>query len=259
MITFKKVNIIFILSLVAFILSIWINDISFYWLFIPGLFWFIFTTIGSFHIEWNYFLQAKHKNYDIKDNVIALSFDDGPNHEFTPKVLELLKQYHAKATFFCIGKNVKESPEILKQIIAEGHVVGNHSFNHNNAYGFLTPKQMILDIEKSRSIVEQTVQLKMKLFRPPFGVTTPYMKKAIKKLNLHTLGWSVRSYDTVAKNPEKVFEKITKNLKRGDVVLLHDTSELSISVLEKLLVHLMRNNMNVVTLDKLFNIKAYDV
>jgi len=111
MITYKNVNIILILSLIVFILLKLVFNISFsyYWLLLLVLIWFIFTTIGSFHIRWNYYIDAKHKNERIAENAIAISFDDGPNREFTPKVLALLKEYKAKATFFLLE-------EILKRI-----------------------------------------------------------------------------------------------------------------------------------------------
>ena len=80
-------------------------------------------------------------------------------------------------------------------------------------------------------------------FRPPFGVTNPNIAKAVKKLNLHTFGWSIRSLDTIAKDPEKVYNKIVSKIKKGDVVLIHDSSDLSVVVLEKLLLYLDRNNI----------------
>lgn len=220
--------------------------------------WFIVTTIGSFHIRWNYFLKAIHKNKDVNDNVIALTFDDGPNPEFTPEVLSLLKKYNFKATFFCIGKQVEKHPEILQQILADGHVVGNHSYLHSNNYGFLSTKKVISDLEKNQQIIENITSLKTQFFRPPFGVTNPNISKAVKKMNLITFGWSVRSYDTVVKNPTKVFQKISSKIQKGDVVLLHDTSQKSVLILEQLLEFMKQTKMKSVTLESLFNLKPYE-
>jgi len=261
MITFKNVNIILTLSLIVFILLKLVFNISYsyYWLMLPLLIWFVYTTIGSFHIRWNYYIDANHKNYRISEKAISISFDDGPNKEFTPRVLALLKEYKAKATFFCIGKNIEENPDLLKQIISEGHIVGNHSFSHSNYFGFFTLKRLIADIETSRLLVKKITNLDMIFFRPPFGVTNPNIRRAVKKLNLQTFGWSIRSYDTIGKNPDKVYNRITEDLKSGDVVLLHDTNELSTIVLEKLLITLKKKNMKAITMDKLFKMDAYEV
>jgi peptidoglycan/xylan/chitin deacetylase (PgdA/CDA1 family) len=114
------------------------------------------------------------------------------------------------------------------------------------------------EIENTDKIIEETVDLKTHFFRPPFGVTNPNIAKAVKKLKLHTFGWSIRSLDTIAKDPEKVYDKIVSKLNKGDVVLMHDSSDLSVVVLEKILQYLDRNKIKTITLDKLFNLKAYE-
>jgi len=97
----------------------------------------------------------------------------------------------------------------------------------------------------------------MKLFRPPFGVTNPNIAKAVNSLKLQTMGWSIRSLDTIAKDPETVVKRITSKIRKGDVILMHDSSELSIVVLERLLVYLENKKLKSITLNSLFNIKAY--
>lgn len=258
MLTFKKANIISIVFLVVFLLLKNIFDISFWWLFVLIILWLTLTAIGSFHIRWDYFLKAEHKNYEVKENVVALTFDDGPNSEFTPKVLELLQKYNAKATFFCIGKNVENHPEIIKQIIKEKHIVGNHSYSHTNNYGFLSTDDVIADVELTQEIVKNITNLKLHFFRPPFGVTNPNIAKAIKRLNLKTFGWSIRSYDTTSKKSTKIIKEICSKLQKGDVILLHDTSERSVDILEQLLQFLQKNNFKSITLEELFKTKAYE-
>lgn len=258
MLSFKKINIIFSLFvLILFGLLKQELHLSKWWLLVVVIIWLTLTIIGSFHIRWNYFLKANHKNNQIKENVIALTFDDGPNKVYTPQVLALLKKNHAKASFFCIGKNVKDNPDLLKQIVSDGHLIGNHSYNHKNSFGFLSTKKVIVELENTNRIIEDTVNLKVQFFRPPFGVTNPNISKAVKKLNLHTFGWSIRSLDTVAKDPEKVYQKIIQKMSKGDVILMHDSSELSILVLEKVLQYLNQKGIRTITLDKLFNLKAY--
>ncbi len=257
MLSFKKVNSISFLFLAVIFLLKSENLLSFWWSILLVIVWLALTIIGSFHMRWNYFLKANHKNDKINKNVIALTFDDGPNKEFTPKVLTLLKKYNANATFFVIGDNVRKHPDLLKKINNEGHLIGNHSYYHRNSFGFLSTKKVIDALEKTNRIVEENTNLKMKFFRPPFGVTNPNIAKAVKNLNLHTFGWSIRSLDTIAKDPEKVYQKIILKINKGDVLLMHDTNELSVKVLEKVLKYLDQNNIKTITLDKLFNLKAY--
>jgi len=258
MLSFKNVNIISILILI--ILIYWRVEyaLSIWWFVLLLAFWLTLTIIGSFHIRWNYFLKAKNYNYKVKENVVALTFDDGPNPKFTPKVLDLLIEFNAKATFFCIGKNAEKYPDLVERIISEEHVIGNHSFSHTNNYGFLSTRKVKEDIQRGQHIFKDLTNLDLKLFRPPFGVTNPNISKALKELNLNAMGWSIRSLDTIAKNPDKVFKKITKDFKKGDVILLHDTNELSLIVLKQLLLFLKENKVKTITLDKLFNINAYE-
>ena len=257
MLNFKNVNIIAILFLIVFILLRITMDISFWWLFRLIMVWLILISIGSLHIRWNFFMHALHKNAKVNGELIAITFDDGPHPEFTPKTLELLKKYNAKATFFLIGRNAEKHPELVKKILSEGHIIGNHSYSHINNFGFLSFKKVLVDIELGQAVFKRITNLKLQFFRPPFGVSNPNISRAIKKLKLKTFGWRVRSYDTIARDPEKVYRKISTKIKKGDVILLHDSSQLSIEVLEKLLQFLQNKNLKSVTLERLFNLKAY--
>ena len=234
-------------------------DIAIWYVFIPIFGWLLLTVMGSFNISLNYFLKAAHHSHTTQLNAISLTFDDGPHPEYTPKVLELLKEYNSKASFFLIGKNAEKYPELVQQIIEEGHVIGSHSYAHTNNYGFLSRNEVTKDVMKSQKVLFDITKKRVQYFRPPFGVTNPNIARAVKNLSLKTFGWSVRSYDTVAKTPEKVFKKVTADLKNGDIVLLHDTSKLSVEVLEKVLQHLKTKNIKSVTLSTLFNTDSYEV
>jgi len=124
---------------------------------------------------------------------------------------------------------------------------------HANNYGFLNTKQVLADISKTQQLIKETSQIENNLFRPPFGVTNPNIAKAVKTLNLQTVGWSVRSLDTKATNVKSVLHKITKKIKKGDIILLHDSSELSFLILEQLLQFLDKHNYKSVTVNELFN------
>ncbi len=257
MLTYKNVNRVTVFLLLVFILLKVIFSISFLWFILLEVIWLILTAIGSFHIRWDYFLKAKHHNYQINENVIAITFDDGIHPEFTPKVLKLLNQYNAKATFFLIGKKLEGQQEILKNIILQGHTIGNHTYSHSNNIGFLKTNEVISDLKKTQTIVEGLVGLKMNLFRPAFGVTNPRIAKAVQSLQLIAIGWSIRSLDTTKISKEKILNKITKDIKKGDVVLLHDTSQKTLEVLEQLLVFLENRKLKSITVDQLHKLKAY--
>jgi peptidoglycan/xylan/chitin deacetylase (PgdA/CDA1 family) len=188
---------------------------------------------------------------------VAITFDDGPNSEYTPQVLNLLKRYDAKATFFCIGQNIKAHPELLKRIIADGHVVGNHTYSHDEKFGFFRTKNVITELLQTNEIIKKLTGLESKLFRPPFGVTNPSIKKATKVIGLQSVGWSIRTLDTTSKSHPSIIKSIKEKVKKGDVILLHDTSGKSIEILEQLLVILKEQNIESVTIPTLFNIKAY--
>lgn len=258
MLTFKRVNITFLVLIVLFtILKIKIA-ISFWILLLILFMWLLFTALGSFNIRWNYFLTAHHKNDKVRENVIALTFDDGPHPEFTPMVLELLQKFDAKATFFLIGKNVEKYPDLVKDIVNKGHIIGNHSYKHSNNYGFLSTNSLISDLNKNKQLIYDTVGLKMKFFRPPFGVTNPKITKAILSLKLKTFGWSIRTYDTTAKKTEVIVSRVKAKLKKGEVILMHDTSKKSVEALDKVLNYMNEKNLKSITLTQLFSYEAYE-
>lgn len=202
---------------------------------------------GSFDITLGYFVNSIiHKRTKIKE--IALTFDDGPT-EFTPKFLDLLKENNTKATFFCIGKQIEKYPETFQRIIAEGHTIGNHTYSHSDKTGFLSTSKMIDEIEKCDETILKFGNLKTFLYRPPFGVTNPNIAKAIKKTHKKSIGWDVRSLDTVTESEKKIYNRITKNLQKGSIILLHDTSEKAYNVLLDLLLFLKDKNYSTFTID----------
>ncbi len=219
--------------------------------------WFWITLLGSFLIRWNYHLKAIHSNKKIQDNWVSITFDDGPNVDITPKVLQLLDAYNAKATFFCIGKQAKAHPQLLKEIVAKGHTLGNHTYSHARSFGFLGTQQVMDELRKTNDLIEKITGLKMRLYRPCFAVTNPQIEKAVAQLGLHVIGWNVRSLDTTPRPASMVLKRITSKTSKGDVILLHDTSEKSVAVLEQLLLFLQENNLRSVPVDRLLQRNAY--
>ncbi len=215
------------------------------------------TSWGAFDIRLNYFSNNICQSSNKNNKEIALTFDDGP-HEKTIEILDVLLKYNAKATFFCIGKQIEKHPKILERIVAEGHNVGNHSYSHSNWNGFFSSKKIALEIEQTKELIAQLVNKKVRLYRPPFGVTNPNIAKAISKTNQVVIGWNIRSLDTVIENETLIFERIKKRLKPGSIILLHDTSAKTVSVLEQLLLFLQSEGYKTKTIQELLEIPAYE-
>lgn len=219
--------------------------------------WATLTIIGSFHIRWDYHLPALHFNKKIRDNLVAITFDDGPHPNFTPRVLELLQKYNARASFFCVGQQVNQYGAIAKKIVDNGHTIGNHTYTHSNKFGFFGTQKVLSELQKTNTTIKEVTGLEPKLYRPAFGVTNPSINKAIKKLNLTTVGWNIRSLDTTQRSKKVILERITNKINKGDIILLHDSSEKTVEVLEQLLLFLQQHKMQSVTVDQLLDIEAY--
>jgi peptidoglycan/xylan/chitin deacetylase (PgdA/CDA1 family) len=164
----------------------------------------------------------------------------------------MLRKYNAKASFFLIGENIEKYPDLVKEINAEGHTIGLHTFSHNNLFPFFSVKRIKRELIKNNEIIYRCLGYKTILFRPPFGVTNPQIAKAVKALNLKVVGWNRRSLDTISKNSKKVSKKITGKLKPGDIVLLHDYSDICLEVLEKVLEYAKSQNLKAETLSEFF-------
>lgn len=227
------------------------------WLFfLLLLVYLLFLLIVSTNIRFNFFVKAYNSNPQVSGKKVAITFDDGPS-ENTLKILDLLEQYDAKCGFFCIGKEIEERPEIFREIISRGHMVGNHTFSHTRKMGFLSSSKILDEIKRCDEIVEKTAGLKMKLFRPPFGIINPKTQKALQQSGHKVIGWNVRSYDAIVNSPDLVLKRITRKIKPGDVILLHDNNPQSLEILEQLLIFLQTNHYKAVRPDNLFGIDAY--
>ena len=154
-------------------------------------------------------------NIPIKEKVIYLTFDDGPIAEITPWILKTLKEFNAKATFFCVGENVKKEPAIFKEINKENHSVGNHTFNHLN--GWKTKTKNYID-----NVFECEKFFKTSLFRPPYGKLKLSQFLRLKK-NFKIVFWSVLSGDFAQNtSKEKCLKNAIDNTTKGTVIVFHD-------------------------------------
>jgi peptidoglycan/xylan/chitin deacetylase (PgdA/CDA1 family) len=159
---------------------------------------------------------------------IYLTFDDGPTPEITDWVLEQLKKHKAKATFFCIGKNISNFPTIFKNIINEGHSIGNHTNNHLNGWKE-NPKTYLDNILKSENILNAyKLPNKTKLFRPPYGKIKPSQIQKLKRKNYKIIMWNILSADfDIKTTPEMCVKNVLKNTKKGAIIVFHDSIKAS--------------------------------
>lgn len=192
------------------------------------------------------------------DKVVALTFDDGPDADSTPRVLDLLKRYDVRATFFVVGEQARQNPELIHRMVAEGHTVAGHSYYHLPQSTLWSSQRYTEELFRCNDVVARLTGLRMRLYRPPFGVTNPPIARAVKNLGLIPVGWSVRSLDTVTKDTDRVVDRVMRGLRGGDVILLHDRLENSEELLEKLLTALWIQHYTTATVDELFKIEAYE-
>jgi len=193
---------------------------------------------------------------DTEEKIVALTFDDGPDKETTQNILSVLKEYEAKASFFCIGKNILGNESLLQKINSEGHLLGNHSSTHSNTFDIKGTKAIIEEINLCNQAIAKVIDKKPLLFRPPYGVSTPPIGRAVKVTNMTSIGWSIRSLDTT-KSPGQALDRIKKQLHPGAIILLHDGITGNETLVRNLLIYLRENNYKVVPLDSLLNIRAY--
>lgn len=228
------------------------------WLITGGILgYLVFLLIVSTNVQFNFFVKAFNRNPGVSGKKVAITFDDGPV-ENTLKILDILDKYNVKASFFCIGKNIEEHPEIFRTILQKGHFVGNHTYSHTRKMGFLSTAKIVEEIQKCDEIALLAGGVKLNSFRPPFGVINPKTKKALEITGHKVIGWNIRSYDAVLNSKKYILNRIFKRIKPGDVILLHDSNTQTVDILEQLLLFLQTNHYTTLRVDNLFQIDAYN-
>jgi len=160
-----------------------------------------------------------------KKKEIFLTFDDGPTPEITEFILSELKKHDAKATFFCIGKNIKNHPELFSQLISDGHSIGNHTQNHLKGWKTNTKDYVDNVLECNKTITQfNNTTIKQQLFRPPYGKIKKSQAKELLKRGYKIIMWNVLSadFDTTISN-EKCLQNILDNTTKGSIIVLHDS------------------------------------
>lgn len=208
----------------------------------------VFLLYASYEVSSGVYLKTICCNHAVKD-AFAITFDDGVDETVTPIILDILKKYDAKATFFIIGEKAKKFPHIVKRIADEGHQVGNHSCTHKWSFPLKSASAIYEDIMLCNSTLEEITGVKTTLFRPPFGVTNPMVGRGVRRSGATAVGWSIRSFDTLGEHPDKVIKRIAKRIGNGEILLLHDNLTQSPIILEKVLQILKSKSLKAVTID----------
>ncbi len=209
-----------------------------------------FFVYASCNIHSNIYLKVFCKK-QTKEKIVAITFDDGPDSIQTPKVLQVLKEEQVQACFFCIGHKVEGNEQLLRQIINEGHLIGNHSFAHTFNFPLYSLSRMKKDLQTCQSALEQVILQEIRLFRPPFGVTNPTIAKTVHLLGYTPIGWNIRTFDTQHPPIEKVLRHVRHKLRPGSIILLHDRIPDSDVLLKEILNLISEQGYTVVRLDRI--------
>ncbi|HEX7671293.1 MAG TPA: polysaccharide deacetylase family protein [Polyangiaceae bacterium] len=197
---------------------------------------------------------------------VALTFDDGPHPVTTRAVLELLRAANVTATFFVIGRKVDAHPDVAREIVADGHSLGVHGYEHDWLYALKPPAVVAKDIERTVVAVERAVGLRPSWFRPPIGHVSPRTAAGAKRAGVEMVGWSVRGLDGLSRaDPKAVAARVERGLRGGAIILLHDAAERDdfspavVAALPLVLSAVARKGLRVLPLGVLIGDEAADV
>ena len=217
-----------------------------------------FGYYASFFIESGVYVKAFCRARGTAKK-IALTFDDGPEEPMTTRVLDVLARHQVKAAFFLIGAKAERCPGLVRRMVEEGHTVGSHSFSHAGLFPFGSRKKIAEEMERTRDILREITGKTVCLFRPPFGVTNPTIAAAIHAGGYQTVGWSVRAFDTRGYvSRKRIRKRLLKRLHPGAVVLLHDRCGGADELVENFIVAAQEKGYEIVGLDELSNMQAYE-
>ncbi len=153
---------------------------------------------------------------------VAITIDDGPDPDVTPRVLDILDASRARATFFCIAERARAHPALAREIVARGHSVQNHSDVHRHNFSLLGPRAMAAEIARAQDTLAAITGIRPTCFRAPAGLRNPFLDPVLHRLGLRLVSWTRRGFDTRERDSQRVLLRLCKGLARGDILLLHD-------------------------------------
>jgi peptidoglycan/xylan/chitin deacetylase (PgdA/CDA1 family) len=192
----------------------------------------------------------------VQRRQFALTLDDGPDPEVTPRVLDLLDRRGVRATFFCIAQRAAAQPGLLREMIARGHDVQNHSHAHRHNFSLLGPRALEREVDQAQQVLAQLSGQRPHCFRAPAGLRNPFLDPVLHRQGLHLVSWTRRGFDTVSADASRVLDRLTHAMAAGDIVLLHDGharrsdngEPIVLQVLPSLLDHAQRLGLQATTL-----------
>jgi peptidoglycan/xylan/chitin deacetylase (PgdA/CDA1 family) len=185
----------------------------------------VLILVGVFFLRLQMFTDALLRGPKGARGVV-LTFDDGPDPETTPRVLDVLDAEGARATFFVIAKKAEKHPELVREIKRRGHGIGLHSYAHDRLFALRSQKRVAHDLARGMAVLEAITGERPELFRPPIGHTNPAIARVIDALDLTVVGWSLSARDGIAgAEPASVVARVRRHVKDGTIVLLHDAAE----------------------------------
>lgn len=256
MLNHRNTAVFFILLLAAMAVAGRYTPIGTVWYVIVAVAWISLMAAGSVFLSMDFYLKSHHRGNG--ENALALTFDDGPHSEHTPAVLDLLKQHGIKAAFFVIGRNATQYPALIRRIDQENHVLGGHSFSHHNFFDLFPARKMREELKQTAEAVEEVTGRRMRWFRPPYSVTNPTLSRALKQTGYLSIGWSLKSRDTVVQEPEAVVNRILEKVQPGDMILFHDNRKVTAAVLALLIPALKERGFSFARPDELLKLDAYE-
>jgi peptidoglycan-N-acetylglucosamine deacetylase len=157
-----------------------------------------------------------------RHGALAITIDDGPHPDITPRVLSILEEYGAQATFFCVGEKVQRHPQLAREIVNRGHTIENHSQRHRHNFSLLGPRSLAQEIGRAQESIAAVTGTTPVFFRAPAGLRNPFLDPVLTRLDLQLASWTRRGFDTLSRDANTVFGKLTRHLGGGDILLLHD-------------------------------------
>jgi peptidoglycan/xylan/chitin deacetylase (PgdA/CDA1 family) len=153
---------------------------------------------------------------------VALTIDDGPDPEVTPATLDILEAHDVRATFFCVGRALLAHPSLARDIIRRGHAIENHSLNHHDYFSLLGPQRMAREVREGQRVIGDITGEQPRFFRAPAGLRNPFLQPILARHGLQLCSWTRRGFDTACREPSRVQQRLTRGLRGGDILLLHD-------------------------------------
>ena len=248
----KTINIVFLTILVVMVAINFAIDFSGWWYAVLGIIP-EYSGMGLLCCRLNSLCRDVHGRSQFKRD--CYHFDDGPIPVMTEKILDVLNTHKVPAAFFCIGNRVHDYPALIKRMHEAGHLIGNHSYWHGAMFDLQSPDKIAKELADTDVAIQKAINKKPNFFRPPFGVTNPMVASAVKRRGYKTIGWTVRSFDTMTKNGNALLDRVTNSLKGGDVILFHYYSTAALEMLPAFLDQVALLGLKIVRVDELLKEK----